>query len=266
MGIKKWLDLDYLRQVEEVNRPVILAGLGIVGFWTAIGAAYKAAPKVSAVIGSHKERLAQAETKEEKSKVLVDEVKTVAVTVGPALVLGAAATGAVVKSSNIATKRLAVVTTAYTLAENRLREVSNKLDEVRKNGSKDVREKLSKDTMSTVDIPEDDSIMIEHTGKGNVLCYDEYRGRPFYSCAEAIGQAINTISYRLQTEMWVSLNEFYYELGLTPCKMGDDLGWNVDMVDRGRIPVYYTAVLTENKRPCLAVQFDVQVRKDMIGG
>ena len=122
---------------------------------------------------------------------------------------------------------------------------------------------ISKDHVQDVDIPEED--LIECTGLGNVLCYDEYRGKHFYCSAEAIGQAINTISYRLQSEMWISLNDFYQELNLRPCKMGDDLGWNIDKTDRGRIPVFYTAVLTAGNRPCLAVQFDVQVRESLYG-
>lgn len=260
--LKEALSMDNLKRFEEVNRPVILAGVGVVGFWMAIGAAYKAAPRAGDILKNYKRKMASATTPKEKGETLLGVAKKLVPVLGPTLALGATSTFAIVKSSKISTERLTIVTAAYSLAESRLRDITRKLDEGRLK-SRDVREKVSKDHVLASDIPDED--LIESTGMGNTLCYDEYRGKYFYCCAEAIGQAINTISYRLQSEMWVSLNEFYSELNLTSCKMGDDLGWNIDKTDRGRIPVYYTAILTTNNRPCLAVQFDVQVRKELYG-
>lgn len=260
--MKEVLSIDNLRHFEEVNRPVILAGVGIVGFWMAIGAAFKQAPRAREILDDYKDRVKGAVEPKEKGGELIFAAKKLVPVVGPPLALGAASTIAIVKSSRISTERLAVVSAAYSLAETRLRDMGRKLDEGRVK-NRDVREKLSSDNVKEADIPDED--LIESTGLGNTLCYDEYRGKYFYCCAESIGQAINTISYRLQSEMWISLNEFYEELNLRPCKMGDDLGWNIDKTDRGRIPVFYTAVLTTNNKPCLAVQFDVQVREDLYG-
>ena len=262
-GIKEMLSIENLKHLEEVNRPVILAGIGVVGFWMAIGAAYKAAPKAADILEKHRDRMKAAREPKEKASALVNTAKKLAPVIGPPLALGVGATMAIVKSSKVSTNRMAVVTSAYALAEKRLREVDKKLDQDKRTKAKDIREKISSDKVREAEIPNED--LIESTGLGNVLCYDEYRGKYFYCCAEAIGQAINTISYRLQSEMWISLNEFYEELNLRPCKMGDDLGWNIDKTDRGRIPVFYTAVLTTNNRPCLSMQFDVQIRKDLYG-
>lgn len=260
--VKEMLSIDNLKHLEEVNRPVILAGLGVVGFWMAIGTAFKAAPRAVDILEKSRHKMRAGETPKEKGETLLSTVKSLIPVVGPPLALGAASTFAIAKSSKISTERLAVVSAAYSLAETRLRDVGQKLDEGRLK-NRDIREKISSDCVRESEVPDED--LIESTGLGNTLCYDEYRGKYFYCCAEAIGQAINTMSYRLQSEMWISLNEFYEELNLRPCKMGDDLGWNIDKVDRGRIPIFYTAVLTTNNKPCLAVQFDVQVRKDLYG-
>ena len=60
------------------------------------------------------------------------------------------------------------------------------------------------------------------------MYYDNYTGRYFRSNSEIIGKAEKRITERLFTEMWISLNEFYWELGLPPVDVGEDLGFNVD--------------------------------------
>ena len=261
MKLKELLNVENLKQFEEINRPVILAGIGVVSFWVAIGMSWKAAPKAKEIIERRTAEFKDAEEGKEAG-IIFGAVKEMAATIGPALAASALGTLAVAKSSSIAAERLAIATAAYSLVESRLKEVDGKLDEVGKLTSKDVREKISADKVKAADIPSGgDSLIIEHTGYGNVLCYDEYRGKPFYSSAEAIGQAINRASYRLQSEMWISLNDLYEELNLSTCPMGDDLGWNIDKVPCGQIPVHYTAVLTSDNRQCLSVQFDVQLRE-----
>ena len=58
---------------------------------------------------------------------------------------------------------------------------------------------------------------------------------------------------------YVSLNEFYSELGLSPIKMGDDLGWNID--DR-EIRVDFSSQLAEDGTPCLVIDFSVSPKKE----
>ena len=163
----------------------------------------------------------------------------------------------------VSNRRIATLSVACSLAETTLREHKEKLVEVlgEKNAQK-VREAISKEKVTNNKTPEPTQII--NTGGGDTLCYDEYSGRYFYSSPEKIGEAIVKLSYDIQSEMWVELNRLYVELGLKGVKMGDDLGWSVDHTDRGRIPVYYTAILTENNRPCIAMQFDVEVSPDML--
>lgn len=64
---------------------------------------------------------------------------------------------------------------------------------------------------------------------------------------------------KLIREMFVSLNEFYYELGIRPILRGDDLGWNMD---DGSIKVQFTSTLAEDGRPCLVMDYVVGPKYD----
>jgi hypothetical protein len=54
--------------------------------------------------------------------------------------------------------------------------------------------------------------------------------------------------------MYVSLNDFYYEIGLRSTAMGDDLGWNID---KGLIELGFSTQLSEDGSPCLVVDYQV---------
>ena len=100
---------------------------------------------------------------------------------------------------------------------------------------------------------------------GYVLCKDLYSGRMFYSTAEKIKQAIVKCSSDVQQDMWVSLNEFYDEINspqLEHIPMGDDLGWNVEDTCRGQLPITLTALLTDDGKPCLCIDYDISIRDD----
>ena len=249
--------LDWLKEFGQKNKPTILAGMAVVGVWVTVYHAFKAAPVAEEIVAGYKRDFKEAE-KEDKPRVAVDTIKEVTPVVAPPIIFGALTTACIIGSHEVAMKRLATLSVAYTLVEESSRNFRNKLEEVDRAKAQRVRELVAKDHMEDVASPDE---FVETTGNGNVLCYDEYTDKYFYSCAESIGEAILKVSYRLQSEMWVSLNDFRFELGLKPCKMGDDLGWNIDKVSGGRIPVYYTAMLTDTKQPCLVVQYDVQLRE-----
>jgi hypothetical protein len=52
-------------------------------------------------------------------------------------------------------------------------------------------------------------------------------------------------------EMYVSLNEFYDEIGIPQTPIGDDLGWRVD---KGLIDVHFAAILTDKDEPCMTIE------------
>lgn len=90
---------------------------------------------------------------------------------------------------------------------------------------------------------------------GNTLCYDPWTERLFYSDQETIRRAINNLNKQMMDECYISLNEYYYEIGLKDVKCGDLLGWHID---QGLIDVSFSSQLTKDGRPCLVIDFLVE--------
>ena len=97
------------------------------------------------------------------------------------------------------------------------------------------------------------------TGKGETLCYDAISDRYFKSDIETLKQAANAMSRRLLVDTYVSLNDFYWEIGLKTIKIGDSIGWNVD---DGLIEPTFSAQLADDGSPCLVLDYDIAPRYD----
>ena len=53
---------------------------------------------------------------------------------------------------------------------------------------------------------------------------------------------------------YVSLNDFYDELGLDHIDVGDDLGWKVD---QGKLDVDFGSQIASDGRPCITIEYSV---------
>lgn len=89
---------------------------------------------------------------------------------------------------------------------------------------------------------------------GNTICYDVLSGRYFKSDRDKITRVMNELNRQMRDEMCVTLNDFYYELGLDGTKMGDMLGWNID---KGYIDLAFSSQLDANGTPCLVIDYQV---------
>lgn len=59
--------------------------------------------------------------------------------------------------------------------------------------------------------------------------------------------------------MYVSLNDFYYKIGLDNTKIGDDLGWNIE---NGLIELHFSSQLAADGTPCLVMDYQVAPKYD----
>lgn len=74
-----------------------------------------------------------------------------------------------------------------------------------------------------------DESMIEYTNHGGQLFYDPNTARFFTSTESYILKCVEKINSKIYgVDMWVSVNEFYDELGITHAKLADPFGWNID--------------------------------------
>lgn len=70
---------------------------------------------------------------------------------------------------------------------------------------------------------------VVETGKGDQLFCEPLTARYFKSSRVEVEAAVNRINKRIFSDMWVTANDWFYELGLSePAALGDYVGWNVD--------------------------------------
>ena len=135
-------------------------------------------------------------------------------------------------------RRNAALATAYTLSESTLKEYQEKVVEaIGDKKEQTIRESMAKEKKG-----------------GNTICYDAISGRYFKSDRDTINRAVNELNRQMRDDMYVTLNEFYYALGLDGTKLGDDLGWNIE---KGYIELDFSSHLDANGTPCLVIDYRV---------
>lgn len=233
------------------HSPEILIGLGVAGLLGTTVLAVRETPKVLKLLDKKKEEL-------DVEKLSVkDTVKTVWKNYIPCAVLAVTSVGCIIGASNISARRNAALAAAYAIGNKAFsdykEEVVNLLGAEK---NKEIKERvadkrLKEDSISSKEVFVTD--VNEH------LCYDEITGRYFKSSQNKIKEAQNIINDRLRDEMWVSLNDLYYELGLPNVRIGDDLGWNVD---DGYLDIIISSRIAEDGTPCLTLDYAIGPRYD----
>lgn len=242
----------------------ILTGLALVGLCVTVYKAYKAGPVIKSIIEEKKKDLRDTdpEDKKTKNKVVKEAVKEVVPVVAP-VVVGTVLTSACILGSNtISSKKIAVLSAGYTLAEKSLDDLNGKMKEVLgEKKAREVKDAIVADKMKEAGPVNESKVII--TGNGDVLCKDLYSGRYFRSNADRIGRAIRELSADCQSEMYVELNDLYTLLGIPNIPLGSDLGWTVDDLVRGELPITISAQISEDGQPCLCLDYDIRVRPNL---
>lgn len=232
------------------HSPEILTGLGIAGMFTAVGLAIGATPKAIELINRELDRR-EDESNGEKIEPLTkaEVVKTCWKCYIPVAVTCAASTACLIGSSKVNYKRNAALATAYTLSETALKEYQDKVVEtIGEKKEQEVQDKIVKEHMAKEPLVNREVFI---TGKGQTRFFDVHSGRRFMSDIETIRKIENDLNYRLRDEMFITLNEFYYEIGLTYTDLGEQMGWNID---RGPIEIDFSAQIDDDGEPCIAIR------------
>lgn len=253
------------------NSPTILSGLAIVGVLSTAFAAYKAGPRAEKILEKYRKDMKDCypDDKEAKRAVFKEAAKEMIPTMVPTIIMGGSTIGCIVGSNSVSSRRIAVLSAAYSLSESTVKNLNNKMEEMLgEKKTRAIKDSIMKDKLKA-DSEKDQKALSNSNfimpTDGSVLCKDMYSGRLFYSSAQKIESAIAKCSYRIISEMYISLNEFYEEIDspqLDSTPMGNDFGWNIDDTKDGQLPIILTALLLEDKRPCLCVDYDVSCRGD----
>ena len=234
------------------HSPDILTGIGIGGMFCAIGLAVFYTPKAI--------RLKEEKEREKEEKLTPKEiVQTTWECYIPAAATAVTATFCIVWANSINRKRTAALATAYSLTETALTKYREKVIEViGEKKEEKVRDEIAKDELRRNPVKSSEVIV---TGKGSTLCFDTISGRYFESDIEKLRKAENALNYRMLagSEMYASLNDFYYEIGLKGLDSGNELGWNVNT---GMLELLFSTQLSDDDRPCLVVDYVTKPKYD----
>lgn len=233
------------------HSPEILMGLGIAGMLTAITLTVKATSKAVKLIDEKKKE------KNVKKLTAAETFKTAWKCYIPTATLAVASTGCLISSTSVSLRRNAALATAYKLAETAHKEYREKVIEtIGEKKNELIKDKVAKEKLVKDPVTNHEVILTEN---GNTLCYDAITGRYFKSDIDKIKRAINELNRRMRNENYISLNEFYDEIGLERVKVGDSLGWNID---RGYIDLDLRPELTVDDRPCAVIDFTIAPKYD----
>lgn len=241
--------LSSVRTSMAKHSPEILTGIGIAGMITTTVMAVRATPKALILIEERKEEIGAEELE------VADVVKTTWFCYIPAAITGTLSIACLIGASSVNAKRNAALATAYTLSESALKDYQGKV--VKMFGEKKhetVKDAVAKDKIEKNPVVTREVIITE---KGNTLCYDAISGRYFKGDIDKIKKAECELNRQMRDEMYVSLNDFYYEVGLDNIKIGDELGWNID---NGYIDLSFSSQLASDGTPCLVIDYSIAPR------
>lgn len=234
-----------VRTAAKKHSPEILTGLGIAGMVTTAVMAVRATPKALLLIDD-------AETEKDDILTPVETIKVAWKCYIPSMIVGGISIGCLVGASSVNVRRNAALATAYALSESTLKEYQEKvIEEIGEKKEKAVRDAIDKDKINQKPVSKSEVII---TDGGDVLCFEKLSGRYFKSSMEKLKKAVNEINRQMRYDMYISLNEFYYEIGLDGTDIGDMLGWNID---KGYVELDYSSHVADDGTPCLVIGYSI---------
>ena len=206
------------KNVLQENSPSILAALGVGGVVTTALAAYN--------FGYHYGRdEEQRITEGERPLTGKEKFEAYWRPIVPTLLVAGTTITCIVASTAISNRRNAALGGLVALGEVTLREYKDKVREV---VTKDKAERVDRE-LAQKKLDQNENNEVVFVGDGDILMFDVLTSRTFKSSKLAIERAEVEIGRRLLSDMYISQNEWYDEIGLPRVSMGDDIGWNHDL-------------------------------------
>ena len=236
------------RQFLSKHSPEIFTGLGLSSMVTSTVLAVKATPRALNLLEAAELRKGDKLTPKEVVQNTWKEYL-------PAVSFGIGGCVFIICGCVINTKRSATLAAAYAMSERAFLTYKDKVIEtIGEKKEKDVRDKIGQDEINKKPVQ---STQVIITPKGNTLIMDSLSGRYFRSDLDTIKRAVNDLNRQMTYQNYISLNEWYSEIGLDGVRHGDDMGWNLD---GGLIKLDYGTQLADNDEPCIYLDYEVPPR------
>lgn len=245
-----------LMEAAGKHAPLILTGIAVTGAIGSVGMAIRATPKALVLLEQKKKQIAREHDIpiEEVELTVGETIQTAGKCYIPSFALLAVSVGCMFGAQHINSQRQLGWAALYSATKNASeayeRQVIRHIGEEQNN---EIHQKVIKQQL--IDHPASKSEVIQ-TGKGPYLCYDTVSGRYFMSDIETIRRVVNDLNQKMISIMYVSLNEFYQELGLMPIDLGYDNGWNIDEL----IDIRFSTMMSDEGQPCLVLQYMTKPR------
>lgn len=225
------------------STPTILAVLAGGGVVATVIFAVQATRKAEVVI----DNLEKEHNGEEIPKK--ELVKAVAPIYIPTIAMGTVTIGCIIGSVSVSEHRRKVYAKLCSLSEVALAEYQDKVTKmIGEKKEREIRDEITLDKMKE-NPPTSSEIII--TGAGKYLFYDSLSGRYFESTIESVKMAENQLNKDIIGDLWVTVNDWYYLLGLPGIDFGKYNGWNVDRF----LDVEFVAMEAYDGRPCLGLNY-----------
>ena len=224
-----------------------LTYFGVSGAITSIFLAAKIAPKAADKIKYNEEKNGKELTLKEKVLLVWKMYIPVGVTAG-------VSSTAIIFANAKNERKNAALATANAIVNTTFSEYKEKVKEtIGEKTNQKIEEKLDSEKIKKSNNVATNLPMVENDKQ--TLCYDAMFGRYFYSEKNKIDAAVNTLNREMTCgiDASVSLNDFYYELGLPQVNGGDELGWSTS---KDLIEIRYSSQLLEDGRPVLVMSFE----------
>lgn len=235
------------KQLLRSNSPVILTAIGVSGTLSTAYLAGKASYAAAERIRAYEKWHGRTDDTKERVKVLVPEVWQLYI---PTAISAGITVSSIILASRVSSKRTAAITAAYSISEKAFAEYKDKIAEkFGEQKEQTVRDEIAQDKV-TENPPVDKSVII--TGTGNVLCCELETGRYFNSDMETLRKAQNDVNAKLLREMYATLSDFYYLVGLPYTSHSSDIGWESDR----QMELIFSTVMSEDDRPCIAFDYN----------
>ena len=226
--------------------PELLIGMGIGGMIAAIVTGIRATDAMNKDIEKVKEETKEMPKKERQKEV----VKTVAKHQWPTAVIFMMSLLAIVSADKIHCKRNAAMAVMVQASEVAAQEYRNVVREVAGEEKAKEVERIYEERIRDVPThPEPSNIHII-TGE-EYWIFDEFTNTMFQSNTLVVNAAVNECNARMHEEMYVSLKEFYEEIGIDSSQVNSAVGWNNNI---GLIRIAWNARMIKGK-PCAIIEY-----------
>lgn len=237
------------------HSPKILTGVGIGCMIGGAIMAVKATPKAIELIEEEKESRKQTPN-DEVELTKAEMVKVAWKPYVPATLTILLGTSCIIGATSVSARRQAVLYSALKLSETTLAELKDKTAEVvGPEKVKEIKQKIAEDKVEKI---KEESLSTQNvivTNDGESWFIDPFTNTPFRSSINKLDAAANKLNKEMRDDMYISLSQFYDEIGLEHTATSDYIGWRID---KSYIDIEYSDAVIRDGKAYIVMDFLVR--------